>query len=696
MLQKIILIVAFSMITGFARGAEDASPTNMQRTAILECADGNLTLSATQWNALKHASRTLSDMFGALGEQGGDTTLIKYLLSSITMATMTMLIQLIESSDQQNGLLALGTDELLNVSRAAVILEIPSLVTTIKKIITEQLQNPKSQLRIEFKNDPEQTINKLNDGEIKVGGNADLAFTLIKPHLQELWRPVGFIPLHFTYFDEDEDTPERVKWSPESTLLATLTDKGDAQVWDKKGNLLRTLSNPAGIVALQWNPNGTVLAAKSKENQVCLWDATGNLLRVLPGPRKTAPHQPADRDNVLAWSPDGALLASSSWDKKLCIWDTTGKLLRSFTLQTEPSLLRWSPDSTLLAVVVPKTITRLVFIWDRANQSSLVPYEIANSGITYNRKVAWSPNSAMLATVTLDDDQPPIILSRTGEQLLTLPERSNQINQLSWSPDSAMLATGLYNSDTTDVWDPKTGKRLFTLSGCVAKWSPDGTLVATEGPQNYKRTINVYNNSGNLLYTVPGFGAAWSPNGAMLAITYDMNEEGYEGWDADNIVNIYDAKGKLLTTIFGSDLAWSPDSTMLITSPGKRNRDENATSMMESDNLNIWDMNQIRFFSHLNLLDALILLTLLDDPQWLNNPTPELDEMILRLWAAAASLTSTEPFTAQMFFSAILKREQDEASFPPRSRNKKRAGSPLSKDSPDKKRPTPPSSQDSP
>ena len=59
-----------------------------------------------------------------------------------------------------------------------------------------------------------------------------------------------------------------------------------------------------GVWGIAWSPDGEVLATSSDDGTVQLWDKTNRTVRVLQG------HPEAGWANPITWSPDGLLLAA--------------------------------------------------------------------------------------------------------------------------------------------------------------------------------------------------------------------------------------------------------------------------------------------------------------------------------------------------------------------------------------------------
>jgi WD40 repeat protein len=140
--------------------------------------------------------------------------------------------------------------------------------------------------------------------------------------------------------------------------------------------------------------------------------------------------------------------------------------------------------------------------------------------------VAYSPDGKTLAVgigssvsmrdaSSLEEFDPPRRLEGHVGQVFTL----------AWSPDSALLASGASNENTIRIWDTRAGKQVRQLDGHTdwiraVVFSPDGKLLASG---SIDTTIKIWDvASGNLVSTLKGHRGfistlAFTPDGKALA-----------------------------------------------------------------------------------------------------------------------------------------------------------------------------------
>lgn len=138
-------------------------------------------------------------------------------------------------------------------------------------------------------------------------------------------------------------------FSPNSRFLATGTQDGSVHFWHLgSGKDSQMRGYPAKVDALSWSGDSRWLATPAAD-QLVVWDFSGK------GPEGSRPLQLAghtDRIDCLAFQPGGSFLVSGGRDWRLSLW-LPGKstaALDAHLTDSEPSCLRWSPDSRFVAV----------------------------------------------------------------------------------------------------------------------------------------------------------------------------------------------------------------------------------------------------------------------------------------------------------------------------------------------------------
>jgi WD40 repeat protein len=244
----------------------------------------------------------------------------------------------------------------------------------------------------------------------------------------------------------------------------------------------------------------------------------------------------------------------------------------------------YSPDGKLLAVAVSRVI--------KLNDSSSldeVRELTGHSGLVGT--LAWSPDSATLASGAINDNIIRLWDPATARLLRTLEGHSGWIRSLAFSPDGKLLASGSTDM-TVRLWDVATGKSLQTLAGHTdllggVAFSPDGKSLASGSRDGSVRVWDVATGrqregfkfqapfvQGSTTIREWMTGVAYSPDGKQLAagstdgivriLDPDTGEErrqltGHTGWIVIRGI-VFSSDGKTLATasIDGTIRLWNP------------------------------------------------------------------------------------------------------------------------------------------
>jgi WD40 repeat protein len=250
---------------------------------------------------------------------------------------------------------------------------------------------------------------------------------------------------------------------------------GMLRVWDlESSRCLHVMKgNAISILDIDWSPDSVQLVSGGADAAVIIWDidhATPS--QILRGHHRIV--------CGVSWRSDGQQLATSSWDSSIRLWDAnTGIVVQA--LQGTDIVgnmlygLAWSPDGERLASgsFMRGAQTFEAMTSQRRWASDQFPIWI--------RRVAWSPNGAMLAGG--GEDGVVYVWDDEGLLLQRLIQHQGTVTSVAWSPDGAMLASasgGAYGE--LFIWDVKYGQCVGSFTGhpklvTAIDWSPRGNLL---------------------------------------------------------------------------------------------------------------------------------------------------------------------------------------------------------------------------
>ncbi len=214
-------------------------------------------------------------------------------------------------------------------------------------------------------------------------------------------------------------------------------------------------------------------------------------------------------------SPDGKLYAATTVNAILVqrTSDRTQVSKLSIGDSQYANLIRFSPDSSLLAAIINDGT---VHLWHIADGASLNTFK-TDSNI--NLFLSFSLDNKMIAIPTLDGIA--FYNLEDGSLVQRLHNHSIAIYQAAISPkgDKAVAVV----EDGLIVWDLLEGKVAYALSrveAIHAAWSPDGQWLALGG---WDKNLNILRaEDGKLIRSIPAHQAqvqsvAFSPDGSLLA-----------------------------------------------------------------------------------------------------------------------------------------------------------------------------------
>jgi WD40 repeat protein len=241
----------------------------------------------------------------------------------------------------------------------------------------------------------------------------------------------------------------------------------------------------------------------TKNNHIWVWEAaTGQTITCYQGYSYRTGTSSAMDDpglpKVLVWSPLGNQIASLAYtaQKALRIWDaTTGEeLTRAGLPSGSGGALSWSPDASLLATTLGKTVS----LWEVTPDFQLPDEARIYTGHQANvSQFSWPPassftNNSVIASA--DDDHSIHVWNTTTGKAVTIyhghskerkAERSLQL-AMAWSPDGRYIASSLRasrfdvsgKSYSIHLWEAASGKLVAIYDGSSWGWTPHGLSIA--------------------------------------------------------------------------------------------------------------------------------------------------------------------------------------------------------------------------
>jgi WD40 repeat protein len=262
-------------------------------------------------------------------------------------------------------------------------------------------------------------------------------------------------------------------FGPDLETIVTEREPGVLEWWSgQEGPMKARLdASAAGRVISQptFSPDGRFLLSRHADKSVRLWSlGEGRAIATLPSHPPTEPELAFD----LAWRPDSGEFALPGATGGLVFYSPDeGRETRRWDNVLAPELVRFSPDGSLLAAVLKKSVVVL-------DAAMLVPRATAELG-SEPRIMDWHPSSKSLA-IGCADGRIRVLSATSGALEREFIGHRNAIISFGYFPHGELAIS--YGKDTaTRLWDTRTGDTLIVLpviggTGDV-EFSRDGARV---------------------------------------------------------------------------------------------------------------------------------------------------------------------------------------------------------------------------
>ncbi len=326
---------------------------------------------------------------------------------------------------------------------------------------TAAFQSPGGSRHVMFSPiDPNVVVTAANDGVIRVWDTAPKETTLDHP-----------------------DPVRSLEFSPNGKTLAVGMKKGLVYFWDvdTRSRIFKTNSDGKAYLSVEhgfvkFSPDSKQAAIVGPHRVVTLWD--------LEQQRRVAvfnyPHAIGKFESI-TFSPDGTQLYTgigwSGGEDGVLIWnlhDATKPVTKlDHRGHSGVRCLAISSDQTILASGHDD-----IKLWRLPQFEYLRSLSIPgrNFGETGPSSLCFSPDGKWLAAGNLSDSVWKIWDTDTWQQKMELSHR-DIVSGIGFSPEGDRLVVSDV-SGTTKLWDLETQQPVATYNGSIAKFSPDGTVLA--------------------------------------------------------------------------------------------------------------------------------------------------------------------------------------------------------------------------
>ncbi len=322
------------------------------------------------------------------------------------------------------------------------------------------------------------------------------------------------------------------------------SSNGMAKLWNRNGNLLRTIQHKESTTHVNFSHDGNIIATAS-DNVALLQDWNGAQLATLK-------HE--DRVNHVAFNNNSTMVATASNDGTVKIWTSNGTLCATLQHEKEAQYAAFSHNSTMIATVsrTSANFGGILRVWTSGgkllytHQISIgypADYSLAfshnDSMINYRKKI-WDQNGNLLfeAPYSTESCKRPIIFSSDNSFIVTASDASGKRAIGIFSLNGELVSTLKHNPpgsisqrfNIKDVWNYH------------AALSHDNTMIATT-IDDY--SVRIWDKNGNLLHVLQHCNRIINKiKGDYVELVFFSDDNRLATVASDNTVKIWDLKKK--------------------------------------------------------------------------------------------------------------------------------------------------------
>ncbi|WP_088892455.1 AAA-like domain-containing protein [Leptolyngbya ohadii] len=281
-----------------------------------------------------------------------------------------------------------------------------------------------------------------------------------------------------------QGTVNRIRFSPDSRNLVSVSADGTAKLWNLDGSLLETFTGHQGAVTdVAYSPEGQRIITVGQDSNVIFWDFRGKQLKIIPA------HQKTIRSSRFRF--DNQRLITASEDGQVKIWDTAGNLINTLKGNQVPV---YSVDINAQNFVVSGGADRTIQMWNpQGDKVRQFPMQGAVWSVRFSpdgQSIVSGDQTGAVQIQSVTDSSPPRAIAKHDTPIRSVRFSPADGNMVASASADGIIKLSNLKGDLIDTLVPTDEDGNLDAVNNI-NFSSDGTLIASASSGGRVRIWNI-------------------------------------------------------------------------------------------------------------------------------------------------------------------------------------------------------------